>query len=745
MRFIPFFLFFVFARLAAGQQLPTDTLLTGNLDSVTVTATRLENEELDVPFSLTVITRPRIQAAQQQLSLNEALAGVPGLLALNADNFAQDARIAIRGFGARSAFGIRGIQLLVDGLPESTPDGTGQVDNIDPGLLSSAEVIRGPSSGLYGNAAGGVVSLATEEPPLRPFAEGRFSAGSFGFRRYQLKGGTRAGRFGLLAYGSHTRLDGYRGHSRMESSLFNVRLHADYGEGREGEGGSGRGGEEERGKRGEGEGGGYKSNDYKNNDYFYNDYESNDNKNNDYKNNEVGSGGQFQLLLNYLDSPLAEDPGGLAREAVMEDRRQAFSRNITFNAGEAVQQGRAALRWKHHWGRTHELEAYTFYLFRDFNNRLPFEAGGIVELDRAYSGLGASYGYSGKLLDRPYRFRLGMDLANQVDGRRRFDNLEGEAGPLSFDQEESFRSLGAYWVQEWRLADALSASLSTRFDAVRLAADDRFPADGDESGSLNYERFNPSLGLLYTFSPAARAFVNFSTSFETPALSELSANPSGGGGFNEALSPQRAANYELGLRGLVKSKLRYQLALFYIRLQDELLPFELEAFPGRLFFRNAGASRRQGLEASLEWQLRSGLWANLSYTFSDFTYSEYTLPEGDFAGNQLPAIPRHFGFFGLRYLHPSGLQASLRCRYVGALYADDANMEKDDGYLDAGLRFGYAQRFAKWSIHPFLGVNNLLDAEYNGNIRINAFGRRYYEPAPGGHVYAGVRVRVEKR
>ncbi|MCB0597266.1 MAG: TonB-dependent receptor [Lewinellaceae bacterium] len=761
MRPIIFFII-LFLPLTVESQSPlSDTLLLSSLDSITVTATRLESRELDAPLSLTVVSQNLIQSAQQQLSLNESLANVPGLLALNADNFAQDARIAIRGFGARSAFGIRGIQLVVDGLPESTPDGQGQVDNIDPGLLSSAEVIRGPSSGLYGNAAGGVINFTTEEPPAQPFAEGRFSAGSYGFQRYQLKGGGGKGRLGFIAYGSHTRLEGYREHSRMESSLFNARLHFDYGK---------------KGAAGKGEGDGYKynhykhndyksddyvyndykCNDYKSNDYVYNDYKYNDYKSNrylsndyvyndyksnDYKNNDQQPGGQLQFLINYLDSPLAEDAGGLALEDIQANRRQAFSRNILFNAGEAVRQGRAAVRWKHGWGLEHKLEAYAFYLFRDFNNRLPFEAGGIVELGRQYSGLGAGYSYTGKLGALPYRFKLGMDLANQVDGRQRFDNLEGAAGPLGFDQEESFRSLGFYWVQELQLTGAFGATLSTRFDALRLAADDRFLADGDESGRLGFESVNPSLGLLYTFGPAARAFANVSTSFETPALSELSANPTGGG-FNEDLSPQQAANYELGLRGIVQRRLRYQLALFYITLKDELLPFELEAFPGRLFYRNAGASQRLGLEASLDWQLGSGLAASFSYTFSDFTYTHYTTPEGDFAGNQLPAIPRHFGFFGLRYLHASGLLGSLRCRYIGSLYVDDANRELDNGYLDAGLRLSYSRQFSKWSLHPFLGANNLLDAAYNSNIRINAFGGRYYEPAAGVHFYVGVRVGV---
>ena len=662
------------------QAQQADTLLFDILDSVIVTASRLESREGGQPFSLSVLSREQIQEGQQQLTLDEALAGVPGLFMMGADNFSQDIRLSLRGFGARAAFGIRGIKVMVDGLPESTPDGQGQVDNIDVGLLGQAEVVRGPASGLYGNAAGGVISFASEEPPAQPFAEARLSGGSFGFQRYQLKGGGQQGRLGFLAYGSHTRTYGYREHSKMQATLFNGKLNYDY-----------------------------------------------------------STKGRLQFLLNFVDSPEAEDAGAISRESFAENRRQAWSRNLDFDAGEAVRQGRVGVRWEQAWSEHHQVEARLFYLSRDFENRLPFEAGGIVELERQFFGVGFSYRYQGELGSLPYRFRLGMDAEQQQDSRQRFDNLAGRPGEQSLQQEEIFRSLGLFWVQELELSARLKALLSTRFDALKLEARDHFLADGDDSGSTPYHNFNPSLGLLYAYSPRLRINANLSTSFETPALSELSANPMGGG-FNPGLSPQRAVNYELGLGGVIGKRLHYQLTSFYITLQDELVPYELEDSPGRTFYRNAGRSSRQGVEASLGGQIMSGLSASLAYTWSDFVYLEYLSSAGNLRGKHLPGVPSHFAFLNFRYVHPSGLLASLRCRYTGALYTNDANAEQDNAYLDLGLRLNYSHRWKKWRLAPFLGINNLLNARYNSNVRINAFGGRYYEPAPGIHGFLGVKV-----
>jgi iron complex outermembrane receptor protein len=671
----------VFVVRTASQ---SDTLLTTGLDSaVVVSTTRLPTPLARTPYSIHQLEATDWQNGRQHLSLAPALSQLPGLLVLNPTNFAQDLRLSIRGFGARSAFGIRGIQIWVDGLPETTPDGQGQVDNLDGGLLQNADLLSGPASGMYGNAAGGVIQLQTEVPPQEAEVEARLSAGSYGFQRYTVKGGDQSGRYSWLAYGSHTRQDGYREHSQVENTLLNGRLRR-----------------------------------------------------------QLGDRGQVELLLNYVNSPIAQDPGGLTAEALEANRRQAWRRNLFFNAGESVEQGRAGLTLDYQLREDWQLEAYTFALFRDFANRLPFEGGGAVDLLRQFYGAGGRLRHSGVLFGQPYRQVWGIDAQVQRDQRARYDNLEGELGALVLDQEEGFRSLGFYTVQEWQPVNRIWLTAALRYDANYLSVADAFLSDGNDSGDRNYHTLSPSIGLSYAFAKKHHLYANYSYSFETPTLSELSANPDGAQGFNESLQPQEAHNYETGIKGQLNKTLRYQLTAFYISLRQERQPYELSESPGRVFYRNAGASRRQGVESWVQWVPNHRWKGRLSYTFSDFVYEDYQTEDEVFNGNILPGIPRHnlSGMAQWQYF-PAGLLL-LEGRYLSYLFANDANTARVDAFLELNLRTTYTWSLQWGQLQAFGGVNNLMDARYVNNVRLNAFGGRYYEAAPGRNSYLGLKINL---
>lgn len=668
---------------AAGQ---TDTLLSTGLDSaIVVSAMRLPAPEIRTPYSIHRLGSADWQNGRQHLSLAPALNQLPGLLVLNPNNFAQDLRLSVRGFGARSAFGIRGIQIWVDGLPETTPDGQGQVDNLDGGLIAEADLLTGPASGLYGNAAGGVIQLKTEAPPETAMAEARLSAGSYGFQRYTVKGGDRNGPYSWLVYGSHTRRDGYREHSRVENTLLNGRLRR-----------------------------------------------------------QLSDKGQVELLLNYVNSPLAQDPGGLPAEALSEDRRQAWGRNVLFDAGEAVEQGRAGLTLDYALSNDWQLEAYGFSLFRDFSNKLPFEGGGAVDLSRQFNGIGGRLRHSGRLFGLPLRQVWGLDTQAQRDQRERYDNLEGARGGLVFDQVEKFQSLGLYTVQEWAPVKKVWLTAALRYDANYLSAEDAYLSDGNDSGERQYHSLSPSAGLSYAFVQRHHSYFNYSYSFETPTLSELSANPGGVQGFNASLEPQQAHNYEAGLKGEFKSGLQYRLAAFYIQLQQERLPYELSGSPGRVFYRNAGSSRRQGVESWVQWSPVADWSSRLSYTFSDFVYEDYEAEGEVFDGNTLPGMPRHLwsGSLQWQYLPKGSMVLEGRC--LSELFADDANTAVAEAFLELNLRATYSWAFSWGRVQAFGGVNNLLDARYVSNIRLNAFGGRYYEAAPGRNVYLGLQLALSR-
>ncbi|RMF90219.1 MAG: TonB-dependent receptor [Nitrospinota bacterium] len=643
-----------------------------------VTAPRVAKPLLEVPAAVGAVEKEDIQLGRQQLGLDESLVKIPGLFFQNRFNFAQDLRIAIRGFGARAAFGIRGVKILVDGIPETLPDGQAQVDNIDLGSAERIEVIRGPTSSLYGNASGGVISIITEEGPEEPFVETRLSWGEFRFQKYQLKTGGQHGPLNYLVNLSRLDMEGFREHSGTENVLVNSKLRLD-----------------------------------------------------------IDETSTVTALINFAHAPIADDPGALTREQAEADPRQARDRNVQFDAGEDITQGRFGLVYQKRFGQSHELSANAYYVFRDFANKLPFQGGGSVDFDRFVVGGGMKYIYTTQIWGRRNRLTLGIDLELQNDDRRRFDNNNGQLGDLVFNQEEEVSSIGPFIQDEFRLLKNLELTVGVRYDRVRFSVEDFFLSDGDDSGARTLDKFSPMIGLLYTFSPALHIYGNVSTSFETPTTTEF-ANPSGRGGFNPDLEPQKATNYEIGVKGNWRGRWSYELALFTVRVEDELIPFELPDNPGRTFFRNAGKSTRNGVELGLKAELWKGLTASVAYTFSDFFFEEFRTEDGVFDDNEIPGIPKHQLHGEIAYFHPSGLYGIWDILFVDKFFADNANTVQNDAYTIANLRLGYVGQFGNWEVSPFLGLNNLFDDQYNANVRLNAFGGRFFEPGPDFNVYGGL-------
>lgn len=671
----------IFLMLFIPAHAQTDTTLNQWLDSVTITAARMTNPEQKTPYALSVSDQFYLQTGQRQLSINEALQNIPGLIALNPDNFAQDLRVSIRGFGARSAFGIRGVKILVDGLPESTPDGQAQVDNIDLGTFSRMEVMRGASSSLYGNAAGGVISFYSGGLAPKPYIELGLTSGSFGLQRYQLKTEWKKGKLGGLLHVAHSQTEGYRAQSAMQNTLIYNRLQW-----------------------------------------------------------SISPKTTLKLIYNYVFSPKADDPGALTRAEADDDRRAARDRNLTFATGESVEQGKVGAILSHQLAPRQHLQVKGFFLDRSFSNKLPFENGGVVQLRRAYTGGGVAYDYQNK--QNNYRLKVGIDIENQRDNRQRYNNLQGSQGNQTFYQIESFANTGVFVLQDIEFSPVLKFNLGARYDFIKMKAQDRFLSNGNGSGEQLFNAFNPSVGLVYSIAPIANVYANFSTSFETPTLSELSTNPVGADGFNLDLKPQQTTSYELGIKWLVPKKWHCTLALFQIKVRNELLPFELAAFPQRTFYNNAGVSTRQGIETSLKYMPMVGLLFEANYTFSHFVFDNFVDDNQDYAGKKLPGIPQHMAYLGARYVHPKGGYVALNARFNGSMFANNANSVLDPGYQLVNMSMGWKKSWKNVGIEPFFGIRNLLNMKYTSNLRINAFGGRFYEPGASINFYGGMRLKL---
>lgn len=334
----------------------------------------------------------------------------------------------------------------------------------------------------------------------------------------------------------------------------------------------------------------------------------------------------------------------------------------------------------HRFSEKSRLKIRLFHTLADFENKLPTTASGIVALQRGYAGGGANWTREQRLGPLAWQTQLGFDLDAQRDDRQRYGNADGTRAALAFDQRETFRSAGAYWLNQVSLREKLSLTANLRFDAVQLRAADYFTTDGDDSDARTLRNINPIVGLNWLFSPKIALYGNVATSFETPALTELSANPSGRGGFNPDLRQQRAVSTEIGIKGLLFSKLRFELAAFRTQARGEFVPFELDSLPGRTFYRNAGRSLRQGLEAAATWQPLAAFSVTANCAASVFRYAEYSVGTANFEEKSLPGLPNFTAFVEPRWQHCRGGYAALQVAHTGRFFADDANSERVAGY-----------------------------------------------------------------
>jgi len=648
------------------------------LDPVRVTATRSEIARSDVAASVTVLDADELGRGRPLASLAELLDQVPGLFVQNAGNFAQDLRVSLRGFGARSSFGVRGVAIVVDGIPQTLPDGQSQLDAIDPADVERIEVLRGPASALYGNAAGGVIRITTRSPGDGPAARFEQVAGRHGLldTRAALSGG--GDKLGLRLSAGRFESDGFREHAavRQYRAALGLRWRA-------------------------------------------------------------GPDTRVTASAAYFDAPDEKDPGGVTAAQAATDPRAAREANVAFDAGETLSQWRLGAGARHRFGpgRHQQLRLTGFAFLRDFANRLPFADGGQVAFERRFTGLDAQYENDAPIAGYEQRLTAGVDLRRQHDARERFDNLDGERGERVLDQRERVDSVGAYIQQRIRLARDWTLRAGLRFDAVRLDVEDRFGANGDQSGERIWREWSPGAGLVWRPAGVLSLYASFGTAFQTPTTTELANpdDPGSGGGFNPRLGPQTARNVEFGLRGRLAGRVRYEAAWYRARIDEAIVNFEVPGFSGtgRDFFRNAGRATRAGVELAATARLSDAWRLRVGYTGTDFEFDRFNTPDGDFDGNRIPGVPRHRGHASLDWTGPAGWYAGGDLRAVSEIPADNANTAAAPDYTAIDLHAGRRWTLPAFTAELSLGLANALDARHIDNVRVNAFGGRFFEPAAG--------------
>ena len=646
------------------------------LEEVIISVTKIKDSLVNTPFSVSIKNFSTFQKSAEQFNISEYIEDVPGIFISNDNNYAQDSRISIRGFGSRANFGIRGIKLIVDGVPETTPDGQSQIDNLNLEIIEKVEVIRGVGSSLYGNSSAGIIKIKTLQELQNSFARIGFSLGSNQQNKSQFFLGQKYKKTSYTFLYSQTKSNGYRNNSGFKNNNLNINLFK-----------------------------------------------------------KVNDKTNYGLSFNYVDSPYAIDPGGLTIEEVEDNRKQARERNVIYDSKESIKHLKLSGSFEKKISNKLTFSKYLFFSNRDFNGNIPVKKGGTIKLDRKYWGLGASL-----LIKNKFNTQIGFDLGNQKDLRKRYFNNEGEIGALVLEQNEKFINYGIFLVSSLKL-NSFIINPGIRLDKNTISIDDRFLADGNSSDKINLNSLNPSLGVNYKSNSFNRFFVNVSTGFETPTLNEFGSSPIGSG-FNKNLKSQNSINYELGFsKKSINNKFKLDLIYFNTSTKNEVLPYEDSQFPGQVFYNNAGKTQRSGIEFSGSYNYNNFWNFNSSISIGRYLFDEFIDNEKNYSGNKIPGVPEKTMFFNVNYKNESKLSVSLQLKVIGDLYANNSNSVKVDGFNRLNLKISKGINYKKITIDPFLIFKNILGTSYYDNIRINAFGARYYEPAAKANFYGGIKIK----
>ncbi len=671
------------------------------LDPVVVTATRTADDALWVPAAVDVIQARDLQRGQPLIDLSESLQRIPGVVARDRQNHAQDLQISIRGFGARSTFGVRGVRLYTDGIPATMPDGQGQVSHFSLDSADRIEVLRGPFSALYGNGSGGVIELFSAAPPLWHEFEAGHVAGSYGLQKtiLSLRGPLGADERGFRFDAATLDTDGYREHSAAQRDTTQFSLQA-------------------------------------------------------------GAGGtRYFLLFNALDLK-AEDPQGLTAAELGGDRRAASPASILFDSRKTVRQHQAGARVEHdlsgsqrvlltgYRGNRQTMQVLTVPVVAQAS---PTSGGGAIDLDRDYHGADARWQWRFASPAGPVTVTAGAQHEVSDEARRGFENFVGErlgvVGALRRDEQNRTSSSDQYLQVNWEPHERCRVNAGARRSEVRFTSKDRFVAPGnpDDSGQLSFSRTSPVIGVLYRASPTLSIYANSGEGFETPTSAELAYRDDGLSGFNDRLKPARSTNHEIGLRGRSAGH-RYSAALFHSLTGDELVVVSNRG--GRSVFGNAGLSRRRGAELALHGTFSDRWDYALSYTFLDARYlrdfavcASPPCSRSDLlieAGRDIPGLSRHLAWGELRWKPAERFDLALEGRVVDRVFASDSTDAAAPGHALFDLSAERRMDLGGLQWRAFARIDNLFGREAVGSVIVNQGNGRFFEPHPGRHWSLGL-------
>ncbi|HCT5948324.1 TPA: TonB-dependent receptor [Klebsiella pneumoniae] len=678
--------------IAAAQAADEQTMV--------VTAAPTTVSELDTPAAVSVVNGDEMRQAAPRVNLSESLGAVPGLQVQNRQNYAQDLQLSIRGFGSRSTYGVRGLRIYVDGIPATMPDGQGQTSNIDIGSVDTIEVLRGPFSALYGNSSGGVINVTSQTGTQPPTVEASSYYGSFGTWHYGMKAtgavgdGSHAGDVDYTVSTNRFPTHGYRDHSGARKNLANARL-------------------------------GVRINDVS----------------------------KLTLLLNSVDIK-ANDAGGLTADEWRDNPRQS-PRGDQYNTRKNTRQTQAGLRYERQLSAQDDLSVMMYAGERETTQfqsiprapqLKPSHAGGVIDLTRHYQGIDTRLTHRGELLV-PVTLTAGLDYENMSERRKGYENFVmvngapqyGEQGALRRNERNLMWNVDPYLQTQWQLTDKLSLDAGVRYSSVWFDSNDYYitPGNGDDSGDASYHKWLPAGSLKYALTDAWNVYLSAGRGFETPTINELSYRSDNQSGLNFGLKPSTNDTVEIGSKTRIGNGL-FTAALFQTNTDNEIVVDSSSG--GRTSYKNAGKTRRQGMELGLDQQFGESWRLKAAWTWLDATYRTNVCDDASCNGNRIPGIARNMGYASFGYQPEQGWYAGSDIRYMSDIMANDENTAKAPSWTVVGLTTGYKWSYGRMDMDLFGRIDNLFDREYVGSVIVNESNGRYYEPAPGRNYGIGLNL-----
>ncbi|HBX7753642.1 TPA: TonB-dependent receptor [Klebsiella pneumoniae] len=678
--------------IAAAQAADEQTMV--------VTAAPTTVSELDTPAAVSVVNGDEMRQAAPRVNLSESLGAVPGLQVQNRQNYAQDLQLSIRGFGSRSTYGVRGLRIYVDGIPATMPDGQGQTSNIDIGSVDTIEVLRGPFSALYGNSSGGVINVTSQTGTQPPTVEASSYYGSFGTWHYGMKAtgavgdGSHAGDVDYTVSTNRFTTHGYRDHSGARKNLANARL-------------------------------GVRINDVS----------------------------KLTLLLNSVDIK-ANDAGGLTADEWRDNPRQS-PRGDQYNTRKNTRQTQAGLRYERQLSAQDDLSVMMYAGERETTQfqsiprapqLKPSHAGGVIDLTRHYQGIDTRLTHRGELLV-PVTLTAGLDYENMSERRKGYENFVmvngapqyGEQGALRRNERNLMWNVDPYLQTQWQLTDKLSLDAGVRYSSVWFDSNDYYitPGNGEDSGDASYHKWLPAGSLKYALTDAWNVYLSAGRGFETPTINELSYRSDNQSGLNFGLKPSTNDTVEIGSKTRIGNGL-FTAALFQTNTDNEIVVDSSSG--GRTSYKNAGKTRRQGMELGLDQQFGESWRLKAAWTWLDATYRTNVCDDASCNGNRIPGIARNMGYASFGYQPEQGWYAGSDIRYMSDIMANDENTAKAPSWTVVGLTTGYKWSYGRMDMDLFGRIDNLFDREYVGSVIVNESNGRYYEPAPGRNYGIGLNL-----